>query len=254
MVNINDRECSRSSYPLTIVFILTTSALAIVENTPDLPFGSAQGKAIEHQNVPINHQGLHDFLYSAADEHGVVTNQVQLDLDSNQIFPLNEWQALAANERVAGVYAVLDGTRQTQYIGYSRNVFTSLKGHLAEHGDDICAYVRVQPFKFPKREEMEQLRDTWIAELGTIPAGNAGAGGVWATTVGEIAKAAMSPAEQAAYEEKKLKLRRAMADSALSRELDAAAISDEHKREQFAAAMTDDNWSAVIQGQTAETI
>ena len=64
----------------------------------------------------------------------------------------------------------------------------------------------------------------------------------------------MSEQEQAAYEEKKLKLRRAMADGALSRELDAAAISNEQKREQFAAAMTEDNWSAVIQEQTAETI
>jgi hypothetical protein len=45
-----------------------------------------------------------------------------------------------------------------------------------------------------------------------------------------------------------------MADSALSKELDAAAISDEQKRAQFAAAMNEDNWSAVIQGQTAETL
>jgi hypothetical protein len=217
-----------------------------VEHTSDQP--------LEHQNVPTEHQGLHEFLYSAADEHGATTTQAQLDLDSDSIFPLTEWQGLAANARVAGVYAVLDATKQHQYVGYSRNVSTSIKGHLAEHGSEICAYVRVQPFKFPKREEMEQLRDNWIAELATIPPGNTGAGGVWATTVGEIAKAAMSPAEQAAYEEKKLKLRRAMADGALSRELDAAAISNEQNREQFAAAMNDDNWSAVIQGQTAETI
>jgi putative sterol carrier protein len=217
----------------------------IVANIPDKP--------IEHQNVPTAHQGLHEFLYSTADEHGVTT-QTQLDLDSDRILSLTEWQESTTNVRVAGVYAVLDATKQHQYVGYSRNVFTSLKGHLAEHGSEICAYVRVQPFKFPKREEMEQLRDRWIAELVTIPLGNAGEGGVWATTVGEIAKAAMSPAEQAAYEEKKLKLRRAMADSALSRELDAAVINDEQQREQFAAAMNDDNWSAVIQGQTAETI
>jgi hypothetical protein len=217
-----------------------------MENTPDL--------AIEHQNVPTNHQGLHDFLYSAADEHGAETIQPQLNLDSERILPLSDWQALAENARVAGVYAVLDTHNQTQFVGYSRNVLTSLKGHLAEHGAEICTQVRVQVFKFPKREEMESLRDNWIAELATIPPGNTGAGGVWATTVGEIAKAAMSEQEQAAYEEKKLKLRRAMADSALSRELDAAAISDEQKREQFAAAMTEDNWSAVIQEQTAETI
>ena len=218
-----------------------------MENTPDL--------AIEHQNVPTNHQGLHDFLYSAADEHAVVTTQPQLNLDSGErVLPLVDWQALTENARVAGVYAVLDSTNQTQYVGYSRNVLTSLKGHLVEHGGDICAFVRVQVFKFPKREEMESLRDTWIAELATIPPGNTGMGGVWATTVGEIARAAMSEPERVAYEEKKLKLRRAMADSALSRELDAAAMADEQKRDNFTAAMTEDNWSAVIQEQTAETI
>jgi hypothetical protein len=217
-----------------------------VENTPNLP--------IEHQNVPTNHQGLHDFLYSAADEHAVVNDRSPLNVDSDSILTLSQWQSLAENARVAGVYAVLDTDRQTQYVGYSRNVLTSLKGHLAEHGSDVCACVRVRVFKFPKREEMESLRDLWIAELGTVPPGNTGAGGVWATTVGEIAKAAMSDTEKAAYEEKKLKLRRAMADSALSRELDAAAISNEQKREQFTAAMTEDNWSAVIQEQTAETI
>jgi hypothetical protein len=250
---------------LAVAIYAHNLALTIVENTPHLPLKATDTvpvaaptaeitKPIEHQNVPTNHQGLHDFLYSAADEHGVVATQVQLDVDSDRIFPLAQWQSLAENARIAGVYAVLDDTQQTQYVGYSRNVFTSLKGHLAEHGSDICAYVRVQPFKFPKREEMEQLRDTWIAALTTMPPGNAGAGGVWATTVGEIAKAAMSPAEQAAYEEKKLKLRRAMADSALSKELDAATITDEQKRAHFAAAMANDNWSAVIQSQTAETI
>ena len=217
-----------------------------MENTPDL--------SIEHQNVPTNHQGLHDFLYSAADEHAVATSQPQLNLDSNSVLTLTDWQSLAENARIAGVYAVLDSANRTQYVGYSRNVLTSLRGHLAEHGGEVCALVRVQPFKFPKREEMENLRDSWIAELDTVPPGNTGMGGVWATTVGEIASSAMSEQEKAVYEEKKLKLRRAMADSDLSRELDAAALSNEQKRDNFTAAMTDDNWSAVIQEQTAETI
>jgi hypothetical protein len=241
-----------------------------VENTPELPIAVAAAhaaevpsakkcdktddKPFEHQNVPANHQGLHDFLYSAADEHAVTIAQPQLNLDSDRILPLTDWQALAENARVAGVYAVLDTGNRTQYVGYSRNVLTSLKGHLAEHGSDVCDRVRVQVFKFPKREDMESLRDTWIEELDTVPPGNTGEGGVWATTVGEIAKAAMSEQERVAYEEKKLKLRRAMADSALSRELDAAAITDEQKRAHFAAAMTEDNWSTVIKEQTAETI
>jgi hypothetical protein len=161
--------------------------------TNDLP--------LEHQNVPTAHQGLHEFLYSAADEHGAASTELALEVDGNQVLPLCEWQALAENARVAGVYAVLDADRQTQYIGYSRNVFTALKGHLAEHGSEVCAHVRVQPFKFPKREEMEGLRDRWIGELAEVPPGNNGTG-VWATMVGAIAKAAMSAAEQAAYRRK----------------------------------------------------
>ena len=76
-----------------------------MENTPDL--------SIEHQNVPTNHQGLHDFLYSAADEHAVATSQPQLDLDSNSVLTLTDWQSRAKNARVAGVYAVLNSTNQT---------------------------------------------------------------------------------------------------------------------------------------------
>ena len=57
--------------------------------------------AIEHQNVPTNHQGLHDFLYSAADEHGTATTQIRVELDSDRILPLTEWQSLIENDRVA---------------------------------------------------------------------------------------------------------------------------------------------------------
>jgi hypothetical protein len=217
-----------------------------VENTPNLP--------LEDRHIPAAHQGLHEFLYSAADEHGTNTASPQLELAGDEIVPVAQWQALAENIRVAGVYAVIDSTDRTQYVGYSRNVLTSLKGHLVEHGSDVCAYVKVRSFKFPKREEMERLRDSWIAALVDVPPGNVGTSGGWAATVGEIAQAAMSPAELAAYEEKKLKLRRAMADTELRREATAASITDERHRENFAAAMNDDNWSAVIQGQTAETI
>jgi putative sterol carrier protein len=217
-----------------------------VENSPNVP--------LEDRNVPVAHQGLHEFLYSAADEHGTTSASPQLELAGDEIFPVAAWQSLAENVRVAGVYAVLDSAERTQYVGYSRNVLTSLKGHLAEHGSDICAYVKVRSFKFPKREEMEQLRDSWIAALAEVPLGNTGTSSGWATTVREVAQAAMSPAERAAYEEKKLKLRRAMADTELSKEAAAASITDERQRENFAAAMNDDNWSAVIQGQTAETI
>ncbi len=203
---------------------------------------------IEHQNVPQEHRGLHDFLYSSTDEHGVETvAPVLVDqvIAADALVALDVWCDAVQNAKVAGVYAVVDQNQQTQYVGYSRNVTLSLRSHLTVHGADTCAWVRVQPFKFPKREEMEQLRDRWIAELPSPPAGNID-GSAWAGTVRDAAVQVMSEAERASYEEKKLKLRRAMADGSLHKE-NLAGSQD------LDAKLQDDNWSAVISEQTKET-
>ncbi|MEM9162037.1 MAG: GIY-YIG nuclease family protein [Cyanobacteria bacterium P01_F01_bin.4] len=207
---------------------------------------------IEHQNIPQAHQGLHNFLYSSDDEHSTELTVAPVSVEPSVDIPLSvqDWCDQAQNAKVAGVYAVLNGDRQTQFVGYSRNVALSLRSHLTQKGADICALVRVHPFKFPKRDAMEQLRDEWIAALPSPPPGNVD--GTWAGTIKEAATQVMSAAERAAYEEKKLKLRRAMADGSLQHDeaktQDAAA-----QRSDLAAAMNDDNWSAVIKEQTQET-
>jgi hypothetical protein len=205
--------------------------------------------AIEHQNVPQSHQGLHGFLYSSEDEHTAgMANDSSPDITA-AVMPLEDWCHLAGTAKVIGVYAVLGCDRRTHYVGYSRNVALSLKGHAAQLGKDICAFVQVQTFKLAKREVMEQQRDAWIAQLGHIPSGNAEASELWAGTVGEAAIAAMSPAERYAYEEKKLKLRKAMADSELSR--DSSSESDTGQQTPGATVENGD-WSAVIQEQTQQ--
>jgi hypothetical protein len=150
-----------------------------------------------------------------------------------------------------GVYAVLDRDRRTQYIGYSRNVLLSLNGHATQVGESVCAFVRLQTVKFPKRETMEQLRDQWLAELDTVPPGNAESSELWAGTVGEAAKAVMSEAERHAYEEKKLKLRKAMADTNLTKELETESQGD--RSQKLEAAVKNDDWSTLINAQTQET-
>jgi hypothetical protein len=147
----------------------------------------------------------------------------------------------------------LNNQQQTQYIGYSRNVLLSLNSHLAQNGTEACAFVRVQTFKFPKRQDMEELREAWLSQLDYIPPGNGDESAMWASTVGEAAKATMSASERDAYEEKKLKLRRAMADTALVKELEAKDKSTTETRRQIEAAVENDDWSAVIDGQTQET-
>jgi hypothetical protein len=211
--------------------------------------------SIEHQNVPTEHRGLHDFLYSSDDEHAVEEASVTSELLNNgvDIMPLAAWLGVASNTKIAGVYAVLNAERCTQYIGYSRNVLLSLNGHVAQNGEQNCAYVRVQTFKFPKRQEMEDLRDAWIAQLDTIPPGNGTELQTWATTLGEIANSAMSSEERQAYEDKKLKLRKAMADTTLTQEVESLDKSEIERRQQLDAAVNQDDWSVVINAQTQET-
>ena len=205
---------------------------------------------LEHQHVPQEHQGLHGFLYSSEDEHGAVDAAIAHPSATADITPLDAWCEAIGNAKIAGVYAVLNGDRHTQYIGYSRNVALALRGHVTQIGADICAFVRVQPFKFPKRDEMEALQNAWIAELGVTPPGNVDESGLWANTIGAAAIAAMSAAERQAYEEKKLKLRKAMAE-AESRDGDGDGGDRRHNLE---AAVTEDDWSSVVQQQTQETL
>ena len=207
---------------------------------------------LEHQNVPVAHQGLHSFLYSSDDEHNINTSPVAIDSDGTNIFKISEWEQQAFNAKVAGVYAVIDCDRTYQYIGYSRDVLRSVKGHIEQKGTEVCTYIRVKTFKFPKRQAMEALKNEWIAELDYIPAGNSNGGSTWASTIGETAKASMSEAEKNAYEEKKLKLRKAMADPSLVDELTASIPQSEaevQRRQKLEAAVKNDDWSSVIESQ-----
>lgn len=199
--------------------------------------------SIEHQNVPEAHRGLHDFLYNSDQEHSAKEVNITPDLESigTKVLPLETWRSHSANTKVAGVYAVLDTEGCTQYVGYSRNILLALNAHVARNGSERCAFVRVQIFKYPKRDEMENLRDRWLSALDSIPPGNGEASEQWAGTVGEAVKTAMSTAERNAYEEKKLKLRKAMADTTLFNE------------SQQDAGVENGDWSANINEQNQTT-
>ena len=211
---------------------------------------SENNTPIEHQNVPTAHQGLHSFLYNSDDEHNATTSSVTLDSDGTAIVAVSEWQQQTEKTKVAGVYAVLDSDRIYQYVGYSRDVLRSLKGHIAQNGSQVCSFIRVKTFKFPKRQVMETLKNEWIAELDYIPLGNTGEQETWARTIGEAAKAAMTDVEREAYEEKKLKLRKAMADTTLTNELgvqDTQSEADIKRRQKLEAAVKNDDWSSIIE-------
>ena len=219
---------------------------------------SNQNTPLEHQNVPFAHQGLHSFLYSSDDEHNADNSAdknadsatAEINFDGTNMVEISQWSR-AENVKIVGVYAVIDCDRIYQYIGYSRDVLRSLKGHVTQNGTQVCTYIRVKTFKFPKRQAMEALKNEWISELNYIPVGNR-EGDTWASTIGEAAKATMSEAERNAYEEKKLKLRKAMADTTLVDELEAQnsqSATEVQRRQQLEAAVKNDDWSSVIESQ-----
>ncbi len=214
------------------------------QSTPD---------SIEHQNVPVAHRGLHDFLYSSDDEHAAVPKSAVAVPTEDTTMSVQDWFEVTGDVKVAGVYGVLDCARRLQYVNISRNVSLSLRSHQTQLGSELCAWVRVFPFRSPKRDEMMTVQTTWIAENGTIPIGNQDDDNPWANATGAAAIAAMTPAERNAYEEKKLKLRSAMADSTLNREKTAItnAEADRHNLEQ---AIQSDDWSSVINAQTQDTL
>jgi hypothetical protein len=212
---------------------------------------SNQNQPLEHQNVPIAHQGLHSFLYSSDTEHSAEDAAGVINADGTEIVEISVWEQQTENSKVAGVYAVIDSDRLYQYIGYSRDVLRSLKGHITQNGIQVCSYIRVKTFKFPKRQEMEALKTDWLSELNYLPVGNQ-EGNTWASTIGEAAKATMTEVERNAYEEKKLKLRKAMADTTLIDELAAPTNQSEteiQRRQKLEAAVENDDWSSVIEAQ-----
>lgn len=212
------------------------------------PVETNENVPIEHQSVPESHRGLHEFLYASDDEHAATEVTVIPEVENNgtEVLPIEAWSGLSQNAKLAGVYAVLDEERNTQYVGYSRNVLLSLNSHVAQLGQSTCAFVRVQTFKYPKRTEMENLRDAWIKELDSVPPGNSEDSESWASTVGEAARVSMSATERNAYEEKKLKLRKAIADATLSRESEVMDANDAQRRQKLDAAVKNDDWSSMF--------
>ena len=95
-----------------------------------------------------------------------------------------------------GVYAIFDGAKVLQYIGFSRDTFLSLKQHLVRQPHQ-CYWVKVQTIDRPSRTILEEIRTAWIAENGATPTGNSTDEGKWTDAI-EV-KALMTPEEQSCF-------------------------------------------------------
>lgn len=96
-----------------------------------------------------------------------------------------------------GVYAIFDQAQEMQYVGYSRDVYLSLKQHLVRQPQS-CYWVKVQTITRPSRKILDEISLSWIEENGQTPAGNDAESG-WTEPID--ANPAMTEEEKAQYQQ-----------------------------------------------------
>ena len=96
-----------------------------------------------------------------------------------------------------GVYAIFDRDKNLQFVGYSRDVFLSLRQHLVRQ-PEYCYWVKVETIERPSRKILEEIEQAWIAENGSLPIGNGENKEKWISPID--AKALITPEEKANYD------------------------------------------------------
>jgi hypothetical protein len=77
-----------------------------------------------------------------------------------------------------GVYGIFDADRTLQFIGYSRDIFLSLRQHIVRQPLS-CYWVKVETIDRPNRTLLDNIRAAWISENGPTPPGNADDAAKW---------------------------------------------------------------------------
>lgn len=95
-----------------------------------------------------------------------------------------------------GVYAIFDQDKILQYVGYSRDIYLSLKQHLVRKPQQ-CYWLKCQIITRPNRTILEETRQAWIEENGSIPLGNDAEESQWIHPID--AKLSMSESEHEDY-------------------------------------------------------
>lgn len=111
-------------------------------------------------------------------------------LDENGLLPTNLSGKI-------GVYAIFDREKNLQFVGYSRDVYVSLKQHLVRQTQS-CHWLKVQTIEKPNRTILENTMNNWIAENSVVPVGNDVDKSKWAEAI-DI-KPLMTDEEKANYE------------------------------------------------------
>ena len=92
-----------------------------------------------------------------------------------------------------GVYAIFESDKVLQYIGYSRDIYLSFQQHLVRQPQK-CYWLKVQTIDRPNRTVLENIRQEWIEENGSVPPGNGAKEAEWTQPID--AKLSLTSEEQ----------------------------------------------------------
>ncbi|MBT9317080.1 GIY-YIG nuclease family protein [Leptothoe spongobia] len=74
-------------------------------------------------------------------------------------------------EGKVGIYAIFDAAEALQYVGYSRDISIGLIQHLVRCPEQ-CHWFKFYTVTRPSRTLLDEIRNAWLAEYGTVPPGN----------------------------------------------------------------------------------
>lgn len=101
-------------------------------------------------------------------------------------------------EGVIGIYAIFNQEKVLQYVGYSRNLFISLKQHLIRQPDK-CYWYKFYQIDRANRTILEEIRRNWLQENGELPIGNGEAESLWTQSID--AKLTMTEDDKLQYQQ-----------------------------------------------------
>ncbi len=97
-----------------------------------------------------------------------------------------------------GIYAIFDEAQTLQFVGYSRDIYLSLKQHLVRQ-PEYCYWVKATTIDKPNRTFLEGVQSSWITENCATPNGNAEAKSAWLDPI--ATNHAMTAAENDSFED-----------------------------------------------------
>jgi hypothetical protein len=101
-------------------------------------------------------------------------------LDNLEFLPYLDAQGLL-DENLSGkigIYAIFDQDKNLKFVGYSRDIYLSLKQHLVRQPNK-CYWLKRQTIERPSRSILEATKQQWITENNAISEGNGEQENLW---------------------------------------------------------------------------